>query len=226
MFRDGSSTRQRILDAAERLVIDNGFAATSVDRVIADARSSKGSFFHHFPSKNELAKALVERYAAADIAHLDGAIAHVRALNLTPAGRVLAFVEFFERGADELMSAQSSCLYVSMLTERDLVSSGTTADIEPAIIAWRDQLSRLLREALPEHPTIDTEALSDHLFVTFEGAFILSRATGDNGNMRRQLTILRQLLTALLALPHAVSGTDAEARAQTSSDQEPQSTVR
>lgn len=202
MSRDGSSTRERILDAAERLVIDNGFAATSVDRVIADARSSKGAFFHHFPSKNDLAKALVERYAAADIAHLDEAVAHVRALDVDPAGRVLAFVELFERGADELMSAQSSCLYVSVLTERDLVSSGTTADIEPAITVWRDQLSRLLREALPDQPNIDTEALADHLFVTFEGAFILSRATGDNAHMRRQLAVLRQLLAALFALPH------------------------
>ncbi|MDN5765086.1 MAG: TetR/AcrR family transcriptional regulator [Humibacillus sp.] len=212
MSRDGSSTRERILDAAERLVIDNGFAATSVDRVIADASSSKGAFFHHFQSKNDLAKALVERYAAADRAHLDEAVAHVRALDVDPAGRVLAFVELFERGADELMSAQSSCLYVSVLTERDLVNSGTTADIEPAITAWRDQLSRLLSEALPEEGTVDTDALADHLFVTFEGAFILSRATGDKAHMRRQLHVLRQLLTSLLARPHAASARAPKAR--------------
>ncbi|MEP7162000.1 MAG: TetR/AcrR family transcriptional regulator [Dermatophilaceae bacterium] len=205
MPRDGSPTRQRILDAAERLVIDNGFAATTVERVISDSQSSKGSFFHHFPSKNDLAKALVERYAAADVAQLDEAVAHVRALNLSPAARVLAFVELFELGADELMSAQSSCLYVSVLTERDLVTSGTTADIELAITAWRDELSHLLRDALPDSSTIDPDALADHLFVTFEGAFILSRATDDNGHMRSQVTILRQLLTALLDQPRTTS---------------------
>ena len=75
MPRNGAPTRERILDAAERLVIDNGYAATSLDRVIAESHSSKGSFFHHFASKDELARALVERYAAADIAHLETALA-------------------------------------------------------------------------------------------------------------------------------------------------------
>ena len=37
--RNGAPTRERILEAAERLVIDNGYAATSVDRVIAEAHS-------------------------------------------------------------------------------------------------------------------------------------------------------------------------------------------
>jgi TetR/AcrR family transcriptional repressor of nem operon len=38
------------------------------------------------------------------------------------------------------------------------------------------------------------------VFVTFEGAFILCRATGDPGHMRRQLRVLHQLLDALLAV--------------------------
>jgi len=41
--------------------------------------TSKGAFFHHFDSKAALARALVDRYAAADIAHLDQAVAQVTA---------------------------------------------------------------------------------------------------------------------------------------------------
>lgn len=198
MPRDGSPTRQRILEAAERLVIDNGYAATSVDRVIAESHSSKGSFFHHFTSKNDLARALVERYAASDVAHLRAALDHARASTDDPAGRVVAFVRFFEDDADAIMEAQSSCLYVSILTERELILDGTSDQIEEAVLAWRRGFSALLRDALPADTGVDVDALSDHVFVTFEGAFLLCRSTGDSAHMRRQLTILRQLLESLL----------------------------
>jgi TetR/AcrR family transcriptional regulator, transcriptional repressor for nem operon len=199
--KDGTPTRERILDTAERLVIENGFAATTVDQVIAESKTSKGSFFHHFASKLDLARSLVARYAAADIAHLHDAVTQARAATTDPAEQVIAFVHFFEDSADELMSAQSNCLYVSMLTERQLAAAGTSEQIVGAITAWRTTLSTMLRAALdqrrPDHE-IDTDALADHVFVTFEGAFLLCRSTGDNRHMRAQLTVLRQLLESLL----------------------------
>ena len=67
--RDGTATRERILDAAEQLVIDNGFAATSVDQVIAESGTPRG-FFHHFELQARAGDALVDRYVAADLAHL------------------------------------------------------------------------------------------------------------------------------------------------------------
>jgi len=59
----------------------------------------------------------VERYAAADVAHLDGAVAAVAEATRDPVERVVQLVRVFEESADELMAAQSSCLYVSVLTE-------------------------------------------------------------------------------------------------------------
>lgn len=202
MPKDGTATKERILDAAEGLVIENGFAATSLDQVIAGASTSKGAFFHHFASKLELAQALVDRYAAADINHLDQAVRRVQASTDDPAERVIAFVGIFEDAADELMAAQSSCLYVSILTERQLAQGGTSEQIAKAIVAWRNTLSQMLREALdtrPAAPAIDTDDLADHVFVTFEGAFILSRSMNDSSHMRAQLTVLRQLLEILLS---------------------------
>jgi TetR/AcrR family transcriptional repressor of nem operon len=199
--KDGTATKERILDTAERCVIENGFAATSLDQVIAESGTSKGAFFHHFRSKLDLARSLVDRYAAADVAHLDQAVAEVQAATGDPVQRVIGFVRIFEDGADALMAAQSSCLYVSILTERQLAQSGTADQIIKAIEAWRTTLSRMLREALeacPAGPAIDTDALADHVFVTFEGAFILSRSMNDNRHMRAQLTVLRQLIESLL----------------------------
>ena len=63
-------------------------------------------FFHHFDSKAALARALVDRYPATDIAHLDQAVAQVTAETEDAAARVIAFLRVFEDGADELMAAQ------------------------------------------------------------------------------------------------------------------------
>jgi TetR/AcrR family transcriptional repressor of nem operon len=197
--KDGAPTRERILDTAERLVIENGFAATSIDQVITESGTSKGSFFHHFESKLDLARSLVSRYAAADVAHLDEAVTAVRERSEDPATQAIEFVRIFEDGADDLMSAQSSCLYVSILTERQLADAGTSEQITGAIEAWRTALSQILRAALPKESDVDADALADHVFVTFEGAFILCRSTGDSGHMRAQLRVLRELFESLLA---------------------------
>jgi TetR/AcrR family transcriptional repressor of nem operon len=196
--RDGSATRERILAAAERLVIDNGYAATSVDQVIAESGTSKGAFFHHFASKRALAEALVDGYVASDVAMLEAALEHARTATDDPVGRALAFVGFFEEAADQIMQEQSGCLYTSILTERQLVTSGASDPITKAVIAWREGYAELLRDALPDSTDVDVEALSDHLFVTFEGAYLLARTTGDPGQMRAQLRTLRVLLEGLL----------------------------
>jgi TetR/AcrR family transcriptional repressor of nem operon len=172
-----------------------------VDQVIAASGTSKGAFFHHFASKIDLARSLVERYAAADVAHLHQAIETVTAATDDPARQVVEFVRLFEDGADDLMAAQSSCLYVAILTERQLVQAGTNDQIVQAILAWRNELSAMIDRALaarPGAPPIDAAALADHVFVTFEGAFVLARSTGEPEHMRAQLRVLRQLLAALL----------------------------
>ena len=193
MPKDGTANRARILDAAERLVIENGFAATSVDHVLREAGTSKGAFFHHFDSKLDLARALTERYVAGDIGQLHAALEATAGID-DPGERVLAFVRFFEDNADEVMSLQSNCLYVAVLTEQQLVSSGTADLVNRAIETWRREIAALLTAAGLE----DVEPLADHVFVTFEGAFLLCRSTGDPSHMRTQLGALRRLLAGLL----------------------------
>lgn len=199
MPRDGTATRERILDAAERLVIDNGYAATSVDQVLARAGTSKGAFFHHFASKQALADALVERYAAADVQMLEDGLAAAGAAGGDAGERALAFLRYYEEIGDEIMAGTTGCLYTSVLAEQELIGAGTSDPIRVAVAAWRDRYAELLREALGDRDDVDVDALSDHVFVTFEGAFLLARTTGDPGDMRRQLGVLRRLVEGLLA---------------------------
>ena len=58
----GEATRQRLLEIAQASVLAKGFAATSIDEVIAEAGITKSGFFYHFRDKNELARAMLQRY--------------------------------------------------------------------------------------------------------------------------------------------------------------------
>ena len=54
------TARERLLDAAARVFSERGFAAASVDEVVADAGLTKGALYWHFDSKEELFFALIE----------------------------------------------------------------------------------------------------------------------------------------------------------------------
>lgn len=198
MPRDGAPTRERILAAARRLVIDNGFRATTVDAVIAASGTSKGAFFHHFASKQDLAAALVGQYVADDLEMLEQGMAAALRAGDDPVDRALAFLRFYEDAADEIMAGTTGCLYTSVLAEMELIESGTSDPITKAVAQWRDRYADLLADALGDRAAVDVDALADHVFVTFEGAFLLARTTGDPAQMRRQLAVLRGLVAALL----------------------------
>ncbi len=90
----------------------------------------------------------------------------------------------FEDAGDDLMAAQSGCLYTSVLTERQLTFDGTTDEIRERSSSggWR---SPTLRAALGRRSrSVDADALADHLFVTFEGAYLLCRSLDDPSHMR------------------------------------------
>jgi TetR/AcrR family transcriptional repressor of nem operon len=202
--RDGTLTRERILDSAQRLILDQGLAATSIDAVIADAGTSKGAFFHHFPSKNQLARAIVERYAEGDVAQLEDFMARVESETDDPAEQVVAFIRLFEEAAEELVTVQPSCLYVSYIYERQLFDDGTNEVIAEAVLAWRSRLLEKLEAAAVLHPprtAVDLESLADHLLVAFEGAFVFTRALGDPSIMRQQLEHVRRYIALLFDVP-------------------------
>jgi TetR/AcrR family transcriptional regulator, transcriptional repressor for nem operon len=203
MPRDGSATRERILDAAQRIVLERGFAATSVDAVLQEAPATKGAFFHHFPSKNDLGRALLERYAAADERMLDDFMAAAEAESDDPAEQLVAFVRHFEQAADELAPAQPGCLFVSFIYESQLAGAGEDDLIATSIRHWRTRLLEKLEAAAELHPpaiAVELNSLADQVFTTFEGGFILARAMHDPGHLRAQLAHVRHYLELLFGL--------------------------
>lgn len=62
--RTGPATRERILEAATELFYANGLRAVSADRIVAQVGITKVTFYRHFPTKEDLIVAYLERRAA------------------------------------------------------------------------------------------------------------------------------------------------------------------
>ena len=52
------ATKRSLVDVAERLFTEHGYAATSLDAVVAGAEVTKGALYHHFPGKQALFEAV------------------------------------------------------------------------------------------------------------------------------------------------------------------------
>ena len=106
--------REQLLDIAERRFIAQGFLATSVAELIDDAGIAKGTFYHHFPSKEAVLTAVIDRQVAhlrahADAIAADGSIPPLaRALRLLGGGipprpGAAELAAELERSGNELM---------------------------------------------------------------------------------------------------------------------------
>lgn len=60
--RNPAETRQRIVDAAIQLILKQGYSATTVDQICAEAGLTKGSFFHHFENKEAIGRAALQAW--------------------------------------------------------------------------------------------------------------------------------------------------------------------
>ncbi len=56
-----AATRRTLIDVAEELFTEHGYAATSLDAIVAGAQVTKGALYHHFSGKQALFEAVFER---------------------------------------------------------------------------------------------------------------------------------------------------------------------
>jgi TetR/AcrR family transcriptional regulator, transcriptional repressor for nem operon len=200
--KDGTQTKRAILDAAERLVFRRGFAASSVDDVIAAAGVTKGAFFHHFRTKSDLGHALVERFARRDRAHLERSLERAERLASDPLMQLLVLVGLFEEDIASLGSEIPACLFACYLYEAQLFDERTLDIVAKGLLAWRDLLrpkfEAAIRNCQPQRLASPDE-LADQLLAIIEGAMILGRSHRDPTLLPRQLRQYRNYLELLFA---------------------------
>jgi TetR/AcrR family transcriptional repressor of nem operon len=195
-----TDTRTRLLDAAEQLVLDRGFAGTTVGAVIDRVGVTKGAFFHHFDSKAELGRALVERYAEADIREFEQNLALAERLSDDPLRQMLAFVTLYQEKMEGLEAPYAGCLMASYCYEQDLLDEETLSVGRRTMAEWRRRLSEKLDRVVEEHPPageVDIAGLADMVTVIVEGAFVLSRTMREPDAVARQLGHYRRYLELL-----------------------------
>jgi TetR/AcrR family transcriptional repressor of nem operon len=197
-----TGTRERILDAAERLILAQGFVATPIDQIIAQVGLTKGAFFHHFESKGALARALIERYARQEEDLLQHLLERAGKLSSDPVQQLLIFVGLFLEIAEGLDEPSPGCLFASYCYESGQFDADTLRIVEASIRAWRAALGDKIRAAMAQCPprtAVDADSLADMFIAVLEGAFIISRTLQEPQVFAQQLRHYRRYLKLLFA---------------------------
>lgn len=188
------------MDAAEALTMEYGFAGSTVNEVIKRAGVTKGAFFHHFESKDDLGYALVQRYADLDRRHLESALERAERLTRDPLQQVLIFVGLLMEELEGSSDVPQGCLFASYCYQKGLFDDRTLEIGRIAMETWRDRVAEKLRAAADSYPPaqeVDLESLADMLMTIFEGAFVLSRTLDDTRLLAQQLDHYRRYLELL-----------------------------
>lgn len=198
--RDPEKTRERILDAAQALILDHGYGSTTVDAVVNRAGITKGAFFHHFGSKADLARALVERYALLDKQHLEQQMERAAKLASDPLQQVLILIALYEEEFESLAEPFPGCLFASYIYENKLFDEGTIAVLRESTLMWRAVAKQMLERVAAVHPPrvpVDMESLADLFYALTEGSFIMTKTLGDKTLLARHTRHLRTYLELL-----------------------------
>jgi TetR/AcrR family transcriptional repressor of nem operon len=168
-------SKAKILDAALRVIRTKGYAATTVDDVCHAAGLTKGSFFHHFKSKDELALAATAHFAA--MANGLFAAAPYRSLP-DPRDRVIGYVEFRKSILTGELP-EFTCLLGTLVQEAYETHPAIRQACDRYISEHAATVEQDLAEAKRIHaPKAKWSAASLALFTqaAIQGAFILAKA--------------------------------------------------
>jgi TetR/AcrR family transcriptional repressor of nem operon len=182
----GSATREEILAASERLLLERGFAGMSLDDILAATGLTKGAFFYHFKSKADLAHALVERYARNDFALFAGLSARADQLTQDPLESVVIFLKLFEEFAAENPERFMGCVFASYSYEEAQFEDAIHEIVRGGLGMWEDLYRRkfaTLSAARPPRLPVTADELAAMIMAIIEGGFILSRVRKDGRNL-------------------------------------------
>jgi TetR/AcrR family transcriptional repressor of nem operon len=202
-----STSRERLLDAAVSLIRTKGYTAMRVEDVCEATGLTKGSFFHHFASKEDLAMAAAERFSArADLMFSRAAFRD----EPDALGRLLAYVDF-RRGAMQGDLAGFTCLLGMLAQETYSTHPQLSQSCGQHIQDHAATLEPDIAAAKAAHaPDAEWTAHSLAMFTqaVVQGAFVLAKSQHDPAVAADCLDHLRRYLELSFnkpqAPPHAV----------------------
>jgi TetR/AcrR family transcriptional repressor of nem operon len=191
-------SQDKLLDAALHVIRTKGYASTTVDDICLHAGVTKGSFFHHFKSKDDLALAAVAHWKAMTEGFFAAAPYHQPT---DPLARLLGYLDF--RAA--MLTGELpdyTCLLGTLVQE--------TYDTHPHIRAACDQalsshiaVLALDVEAAKQLYVSDapwtSESVGTLIQAVLQGSFIFAKAKQGPQVIRESLDHLRRYLRVLFS---------------------------
>lgn len=181
-----------------QIIRAQGYAGTSVDDLCRAAGVTKGAFFHHFASKDELAIAAARHWSETTSAMFASAPYHNHA---DPLDRVLAYIDF-RAGLIDGPPEAFSCLAGTMVQEtfaakpnvRDACGASICGHAQTLV----DDIAAAMR-ASGRRFDFTAESLALHTQAVLQGGFILAKATNDPQIARDSVAHLRRYVSAMLS---------------------------
>jgi AcrR family transcriptional regulator len=200
----GERTRSHLLDLAEAAFLEKGYAATSIEELIAAAGLTKSGFFYHFEDKLDLGKAVLKRDNDVIRDGLTKIFEEEAAKQDDPLEVLLAALVRYAEAAMASPASRPGCLaaafsYQQALFDtevRDLIREGF--DFRRAMLrSWLDRIAA----TRPPRAPIDLDTLADMAISLIQGGIVIDRVRDTGPALRAQMELYRTYLRALFAAP-------------------------
>jgi TetR/AcrR family transcriptional regulator, transcriptional repressor for nem operon len=196
MAGEPHESKIKILSAALRVVRAKGYSATRIEDICAAAGLTKGSFFHHFKGKEELAIAAAQHWGALTGGMFAAAPYHRHA---DPLDRLLGYVDF-RKALIGTNPSQFSCFAGTTVQEvfetHPMIRDACGATISDHAATLEADIEAAMRQYRPNGEWT-AKSLALHTQAVIQGAFILAKATQDPNMALASLDHLRRYLELL-----------------------------
>jgi TetR/AcrR family transcriptional regulator, transcriptional repressor for nem operon len=174
-------TRQRILSTARELFHGNNYADIGIKQICEAAKVQKGSFYHFFPSKRDLALAVIDDMAD-DWAH--GFVHEAFDQNLPPMERLDYLIDaayYWQKAAKDLEGRMPGCLFGNLVLEVSTRDDVLRAKLSAVFDKTKSRFEQTLIEAVEAGAisALDTDLTADAMLSYLEGMILLAKSRND-----------------------------------------------
>lgn len=208
----GQATRERLLGRAETAVIEKGFAATSIDELIAAVGTTRSGFFYYFSDKADLARALILRKLRRDRELLDQLCTRADELNEDPLHGFMVGLKMFAEMMANLPGVHPGLVAATIAYHDHLYVHDIRELTAEGMLDWRIRFrARLDRIAArhPPRPCVDLDALADMAATIVQGSMVVERALAEPAVVSRQMLLFRDYIRTVFT-PELADPSDCE----------------
>lgn len=191
------TARTKLLNAALTELRTCGYEATTVDDLCKAAGVTKGAFFHHFKSKQDLAIAAAAHWSAVTGALFAAAPYHAYE---DPLDQLIAYIDFRAALLEGRTLPEATCLLGTMVQETYESNPAIREACLAGITGHADTIAAIIAAAKSRHAPLATwaaDSLALHTQAVIQGAYILAKAKNDIALARESILHLRRYVELL-----------------------------